>query len=391
MGKITYNKQHIDTSDKKEVLKSLKNNLITTGPYVTKLEKKLCRYLKVKEVVTCSSGTSALYIAMRSINLSKGDIIIIPAINFIASVNMATFLGAKIFLCDVDEFTGQMTPEKLIECIKINKIKKIKAVITMYLGGSPQNVLEFYKLKKKYNFFLIEDSCHALGSSYKFKNRQIKIGSCLHSDISTFSLHPVKTITSGEGGFLSTNSKLLSRKFKLLRSHGIDRAKLSKRYWNYDVIFPSFNFRMSDLNASLAFSQVGKLNSFIQKRNSIANIYLNSFRDFQDRVKIYKSSLNLTSSYHLVIFSLNFKKLKINKDKFIKMLNKKNIFPQYHYIPIYKFSYYKFLKRGQQFKSSEKFYESSISMPIYYDLSIKELMKVIKSVKDILSKFKTND
>ena len=126
----------------------------------------------------------------------------------------------------------------------------------MYLGGNPNNVIEFHKLKKKYNFFLIEDSCHALGSEYKNKGKYVKIGSCVHSDISTFSLHPVKSITSGEGGFLTTNSKSLAKKFKILRSHGIKRTSNKKKYWNYDVIFPSFNFRMSDINASLAYSQI---------------------------------------------------------------------------------------------------------------------------------------
>ena len=148
MNKITYNKQYLDNKDIKEVIKSLKNDLITTGPYIKNFENKLSKYLKVKNVVTCSSGTSALYIALRALNVNKNDVVIIPAINFIASINMAHLLGARIYLCDVNENTGQMTPEKLLECIKINKIKKIKAVITMYLGGNPNNIVNFYKLKK---------------------------------------------------------------------------------------------------------------------------------------------------------------------------------------------------------------------------------------------------
>ena len=387
LRKISYNKQYLDNKDYKEVLKSLKNNLITTGPYVTKLENKLSKYLGVKNVVTCSSGTSALYIALRSLDLGRGDVVIMPAINFVASVNMAEIIGAKIYLCDVDEISGQMTPQKLKECIKVNKIKKIKAVITMYLGGNPDNSIEFYKLKKKFNFYLIEDSCHALGSQYSFKNRKFKVGSCKHSDISTFSLHPVKSITSGEGGFLTTKSKNLANKFKLLRSHGIERTNKHKKYWKYNVLFPSFNFRMSDINASLAFSQLNKINKFMKKRNFLANIYSKKLSSLIDLVKIIKSPDNSISSYHLLILYINFKKLKINKDKFIKIMNEKKIYPQYHYIPIYNFSYYNYLKRGQKFKCSEKYYESAISMPIYYDLSTKNLMKIIKSVKDILSRY----
>ncbi len=387
MNKITYNKQYLDNKDIKEVIKSLKNDLITTGPYIKNFENKLSKYLKVKNVVTCSSGTSALYIALRALNVNKNDVVIIPAINFIASINMAHLLGARIYLCDVNENTGQMTPEKLLECIKINKIKKIKAVITMYLGGNPNNIVNFYKLKKKYNFYLIEDSCHALGSSYYFKKKKIKIGSCYHSDIATFSLHPVKSITTGEGGFLTTNSKFLSEKFKLLRSHGIIRSSRGKKYWKYDVSQPSFNFRMSDINASLGYSQLSKLDKFVKKRNFVVNLYENKLSDISDKVKILKANNNIISSYHLLIMIIDFKKLKIKKDKLIYLLNKSGIYPQYHYDPIYKFSYYKFLQRGKKFESSEKYYQSAISVPIYYSLSIKNLMKVIKSVKDIIKKY----
>ena len=257
----------------------------------------------------------------------------------------------------------------------------------MYLGGNPNNVIEFHKLKKKYNFFLIEDSCHALGSEYKNKGKYVKIGSCVHSDISTFSLHPVKSITSGEGGFLTTNSKSLAKKFKILRSHGIKRTSNKKKYWNYDVIFPSFNFRMSDINASLAYSQIKKLHKFVQRRNYIASVYRKKFHNFSKNISIVDVNNKLVSSYHLLIFLINFKNLLINKDKFIQKLNQLNIYPQYHYIPIYKFSYYKHLKRNHNFKSSERYYKNSLSMPIFYQLSTKNLMKVIKSVKFILLNF----
>lgn len=387
MKKITYNKQYLDNKDIKEVIKSLKNDLITTGPFVKSFENKLSKYLGVKNVITCSSGTSALYIALRALDIKKNDVIIIPAINFIASINMAQILGAKIYLCDVNESTGQMTPETLRECIKINKLKKIKAVITMYLGGNPNNIVNFYKLKKKYNFYLVEDSCHALGSSYYFKKKKIKIGSCYHSDISTFSLHPVKSITSGEGGFLTTNSKFLSDKFKLLRSHGIIRSNRKKKYWKYDVSLPSFNFRMSDINASLGYSQLNKLDGFVKKRNLLAGLYINKLSEISDKVKIIQANKNIISSYHLLIMLIDFKKLKIKKDKFIYLLNKSGIYPQYHYDPIYKFSFYKFLKRGKKFNSAEKYYQGAISVPLYYNLSIKNLMKVIKSVKDIVKKY----
>jgi len=384
MQKINYNKQFIDHLDIKEVTKSLKSKLITTGPYIEKLENAFKKYLSVNEVITCSSGTAALYIAMRAINIKKDDVVIMPAINFIASTNVANILGARIFLCDVDSRTGQITPETLTDCIKINKINKIKLVITMYLGGTPYNIAKFYNLKKKYNFFLIEDSCHALGASYRHKNKFVKIGGCLHSDISVFSLHPVKSITTGEGGVITTRSKSIGNKLRLLRSHGILRNK--KKYWEYDILSPTLNFRMSDVNAALGFSQLKKLPKFIKKRKEIANLYFKNLDNFKKIIKISKVDRDIISAYHLLIISFDFKKLSISKNDLIKKLNKKNIFPQYHYIPIYKYTFYKNLNSPGNFKNSENYYKSALSFPIYYKLEKKNLMKVFKCVKEILIK-----
>jgi len=161
MKNIPYGRQYIDNQDIRSVSKALKQDLITTGDFVKKFEDKISKFLKVKYTTTCNNGTSALHLAFMAIDLKKDDAIIMPAINFIAAYNMARLMNAKIFLADVDPFTGQMTPETLLECIKKNKLKKIKAIITMYLGGYPENVEKFYLIKKKYKCYLIEDACHA--------------------------------------------------------------------------------------------------------------------------------------------------------------------------------------------------------------------------------------
>ena len=222
---IPYSRQLIDERDNKLVLSSLSNDLITTGPFVEKFENNLKKYLKCKFSYVCSSGTAAIHLAMLSLNLKKNDIILMPAVNFIASYNMAKTMGLKVYLVDVDELNGQITPNKLLECIRKNNIKKIHALIVMFHGGYPENVKKFYDIKKKYNFFIIEDACHALGAEYKFKKNFFKIGSCKHTDISTFSLHPLKTITSGEGGIITTNNAKIAKNIRLFRSHGISRNK----------------------------------------------------------------------------------------------------------------------------------------------------------------------
>ena len=390
MENIFYNRQFLDNSDLKEVQKSLKEKLITTGPYVKKLELSLQKYLGVKNAISCSSGTSAIFIALKSINLKKGDNVIMPAINFVASSNAVEMLGANIYLADIDINTGQMSPKTLRECIRFNKLKKIKAVVTMYLGGNPNNIIEFYKLKKSFKFFLIEDSCHALGAKYLFKKNFLMIGCSKHCDISTFSLHPVKSITSGEGGIITTNNNVLASKIKLLRSHGMVRATNSKnknQYWKYDIMTPSLNFRLSDINASLAYSQLKKLNKFIKNRNKLFLSYQFQFKDIQKFLKVVVSDKNTISAHHLMIVMINFKRLKIDKNTFIKKMIKSKIFPQFHYIPIYKFTYYKHLKNKYEFVSSEGYYDSALSLPLYYKLSEKNLIKITKVVKKIINQY----
>ena len=189
---IPYGRQYIDQNDVKTVSNVLKKDLITSGNEIINFEKKITSYLKCKYSSVCNSGTSAILLALLSIGLKKNDVIIMPSVNFIASYNMAKFIGAKIYLADVNKVTGQMSPTDVEECRKKFKLKKVNAIITMYNGGYPENIYDFYKLKKKLNCYLIEDACHALGAEYKFNENFYKIGSCKHSDISTFSLHPLR-------------------------------------------------------------------------------------------------------------------------------------------------------------------------------------------------------
>ena len=380
MESIYYGRHYVDKKDIKIVSNALTQNLITTGKYVKKFEKSLKTYLKSKYVLSCSSGTAAIHLALMAINLKKNDIIIMPAINFIASYNLSNYMNAKIYLADVDPLTGQMTPETLTDCIKKNKIKKIKAFITMYLGGYPENIIEFYKLKKKFNCFLIEDACHALGAKYKHANKYFPVGSCYHSDICTFSLHPVKTITTGEGGIVSTNNVNLFKKILYLRSHGIIRSKLF--YWKYQVNEIGFNYRISDINCALGLSQLKKINQFINYRKRIFNFYQKEFSKYKNLISIPKYKNDYKPSYHLSVISFNFKKMNTTKNKFLKFFEKNKIFFQFHYIPIYKFKV--FNSKRIKYKNTEYYYKNTVSLPIYFNLNLDLQSKIIKKIKFFL-------
>ena len=380
MKYIPYSRQLIDKKDSKLVLSSLSNDLITTGPFVEKFENNLKKYLKCKFSYVCSSGTAAIHLAMLSLNLKKNDIILMPAINFIASYNMAKTMGLKIYLVDVDEYTGQITPNKILECIKKNKLKKIKALVVMFHGGYPEYLKQLNDIKKKYNFCIIEDACHALGSEYKYNKKFIKVGSCKHADISTFSLHPLKTITSGEGGVVTTNNIKIARNIKLFRSHGILRNK--KKHWEYDVLKHGFNYRLSDINCALGLSQLKKINFFLKKRKKIYEKYSTKFNNFNSKLIVPNYSKNIKPSYHLFLINIAFNKLKKTKDHFMRYLIDNNIMAQQHYIPIYKFSIYG--RNSNGFSGSEKYFNNSISIPIFINLSDKDQNKIIKIVKNYL-------
>ncbi len=377
MKKIPYGSQNIDLNDKKLVLSSLNNQLITTGPYLKKFENKLKKYFKCKYNYVCNSGTAAIHLALLSLDLKKNDVVLMPSINFISSYNMAKVMNLKVFLIDVDEKNGQITPEKIHECIKKNKLKKIKALIVMHHGGYPENTLNLNYLKKKYKFYIIEDACHALGAKYRFRDKFINIGSCKHSDVCTFSLHPVKTITSGEGGIISTNNPVIAKKIKLFRNHGILKNK--NQYWKYDIFEIGYNYRLSDLNCALGLSQLNKINFFLSKRKKIYNRYYRELKNFNPNLEIPEYSKDIKPSYHLFLISINFNKIKKNKDHFVKYLNRNKIFPQFHYIPIYNFSIYR--EKKLKLVGSEKYYKNVLSIPIFVSLKFQEQTKILNTIK----------
>jgi dTDP-4-amino-4,6-dideoxygalactose transaminase len=376
---IPYGRQYIDSQDIRFVSKALKEDLITTGHYVKKFETTVKNKLGSKFALTCSNGTSGLHLAFKAIDLKKNDIMVMPAINFVAAYNMSKIMGAKIFFADVDKFTGQMTPKTLLACIKKNKLKKIKAILTMYMGGYPENVLEFYQIKKKYKCFLIEDACHALGAKYKQNSKNIYIGSCKHSDIAVFSFHPVKTITTGEGGLVTTNNNLFYKRILEFRSHGIIRDKKSY-HWKYNIYEPGFNYRLSDINCALGISQLKNIDLFINYRSRIFKFYRQNLKKIEN---IFLPNYNIKnkSSYHLFIASINFKNN--TKNDLLNFYKKNKIMLQYHYIPVYKFS---FFKKKIKLPNCEYYYKNTLSFPIYYNLSFKVLKKIINLLKIFLIK-----
>ena len=384
MKLISYGKHSIDQSDINAVSKALKNKVITSGDLVEKYEKNLSNYFKSNYSVVCNSGTSALHLAFKAADLKKNDVVLMPSINFISSYNLCSTLGAKIYLIDVEPTTGQISYESVLNCIKKYKIKKIKIIITMYLGGYVSDNVKIFNLRKKFKFFMIEDACHALGSDYLYEDKKYKIGSCKHSDMSVFSLHPLKTITTGEGGIISTNKKILYDRLKILRSHGIIRNK--KKHWDYQIIKPGFNYRLSDINCALGLSQLKKINKFVYKRRKIANEYVKSLKFYTNYVNVLNKDKINSSSCHLVILKFNFNNLKISKDQLLSFFLKKGFFLQQHYKPIYLFDLYKKKNESKFFKQSNLYFKSCVSFPVHFELTKFQLAKCLQILKKLMKK-----
>lgn len=376
---IPYGRQYIDKADIREVSIALSKDKITSGETTLKFEKKINEFLNCKYSITCNSGTSAIFIALHALNIKKNDKIIMPSINFISSYSVAKFLGAKVYLADVDRFTGQMRPEDVENCCKKFGIKNFNVLVVMYNGGYPQNAEKFKLLKNKYKCYIVEDACHALGSSYKFKKKYYKVGSCKHSDICTFSLHPLKTITTGEGGIVTTNNKFLSNKMKMIRSLGIKRS--NNKHWEYNIILKGLNFRLTDFQSALGISQLKKINKFIKRRKEISLKYNIEIKKIK-QISILDLVNNYHSSYHLYIIHLN-EQNKNKKEKLIKFMLKNKIILQYHYIPIYKF---KIFKDKYINKNAKIYYKDAISLPIYYTLTQTDQNLIIKLLKKFFEK-----
>lgn len=365
---INYGSQKIFTNDTYSIRRAVISKKISQGKFCNTFEKKLKKYIGVKNVILCNSGTSAIHLAIESLDLKKGSCVIMPAVTFIATYSICSKLGLNIFLADIDPATGQITTKTIKECIKKYQIKP-KLIITMYMGGNVFKPDEIFKLKKKYKCKILEDACHAFGTEYHINKKKYKVGSCKHADICTFSFHPLKTITTGEGGCVTTNDQKLASKIKLLSSHGIIRDQ--KNNTKYDIKNFGYNFRLSDINAALGISQLKNIKEILNQRQKIYNFYAKKIKDYN----YVRTNENCSSSNHLFIIRL--KKNNYNlKMKLLKSLKKNNILAQYHYIPIYKFSAYK--KGTVSLQGAEIYYKSALSLPIHLNLKKKELYKIVK-------------
>ncbi len=375
---IPYSRQSISNKDITDIVKVLKSDFLTQGPKVNFFEQKISKLVKAKFAVACNSATSALHLACLSLNLKPKDIVWTVPNTFVATVNCAINCGAKIDFVDIDPNTWNISLKKLTEKLKKAKRKKKlpKILIPVHFAGQPTEQRKIFKLAKKYNFKIIEDASHSIGAKHYGES----VGSCKWSDITVFSFHPVKIITTGEGGMALTNNRLFAERMKIYRSNGLNKEfKKNNSPWYYEHLSSGFNYRMNDLSAALGISQIKRLKKFVSKRNKIASLYKKYLKNLP--IKFQKIEKYNYSSYHLLVIQFDLSKTSHNYKYIFNRMRKKNYHVNLHYMPLHLSSYFKKkgFKKGQ-YPVSEKYGQISISVPIYFDLKKKDIYKFCKLI-----------
>ena len=363
---INYSQQKVDAEDIYNVSLALNDDYLTQGKRVVHFENNLSKFFKSKYCLAVSNGTAGLYLALKSLNLKKNDKIIISPFTFLSAASCCKLLNLKEKFIDIDTKTLNINIDLLEKELK----KKIyKAIIVTDFGGLPADWERLNSLKKKYNIYLINDNCHSLGS--KFKGDQgyaVK-----YADLAIQSFHPVKHITTGEGGCILTNIKKIHDKIKILRSLGIVKNK--KRYWEYDLIDPSLNFRISDIQCALGSSQITKVKKRIEQRRKIAKKY-DSFFSKYNYFKIPLDNKEYQNSYHLYPLRINFKKFGKTKTQLINYFFKNKIRLQVHYIPTYRMTIFNNWDK-KKFPVCEEVFYSIVSIPMFDSLTKQQINKII--------------
>jgi UDP-4-amino-4,6-dideoxy-N-acetyl-beta-L-altrosamine transaminase len=375
---LPYGRQWIDQEDIEAVVEVLRSDYLTTGPKIEEFETKFAEYVGAKYAVAISNGTAALHAACFAAGIKEGDEVITSPITFAASANCILYQGGIPVFADVNPLTYNIDPFEVEKKIT----PRTKAIIPVHFAGQPVDLDSIHEIAMKHHLLVIEDAAHALGANYKCR----KIGSI--SDMTTFSFHPVKHITTGEGGMITTNDQKLYEKLLLFRTHGITRSPdlLTKNDgpWFYEQQDLGYNYRLTDIQAALGISQLKKIDFFVERRKEIAEIYNEAFKNIEEIIIPFQQE-GCHSSWHLYVIQIEQSMLKINRKKFFMALRAENIGVNVHYIPVYQHPYYR--RNGYcniYCKYSEAIYEKIVSLPIFPRMSNHDVSTVVNAIKKVI-------
>jgi len=377
---LPYGHQWITNDDILRVVNVLKSDWITQGPAIDEFEKNFKQKIGCKNAVAISSGTAALHLAMLGLGIKRGDEVITTPLTFAATANAALYCGAKPVFADIDKETMNVSPNE----IKKKITKKTKAIAPVHFTGLPCDLTEIYEIAEKHGLRVVEDAAHALGAKYRGNT----IGS--KSDVATFSFHPVKHITTGEGGIVATHDDKLAESVRALRTHGIvrDPKYSAEKPWFYEMKWLGFNYRITDIQASLGSSQLKRLDSLVNRRNEIAEKYDTFFKELPEIIRP-ATGKEVLHARHIYVIRLAAEKLSVGRDEIFRALRAENIGVNVHYIPVYWHAYYQQLgyKKGLCPKAEAAF-ETMITLPLFPKMSDTDAQDVMNAVEKVVAHYK---
>jgi len=398
---LPYGRQHIFKNDIEAVCEVLKSDLITQGPVVPEFEKSLCDTLGAPYASACANGTAALHLAVLALGIGADDAVVTTPITFLSSANCARFVGAEVRFADIDPDTALMDPNGLEAVLARDKNHKIKVIVPVHFGGHPLELPAIYELAQKHGARVVDDACHAIGGSYENNGTRYRIGDGRFTDLTVFSFHPVKHIAMGEGGAVLTADPELAGKLALRRSHDMRKQDFINKDmayspdgevnpWYYEMHELGYNYRLTEFQAALGISQLGRLKGSVARRGEIAALYrkLIAEKFSPDEVTPLKVQESVLHAYHLFVVRIAFDKFKTTRAKVMNYLRERDIGTQVHYIPVHLQPYYRrHCGTGPgDFPNAESYYEKALSLPMYPDLTDEDIARVVEELAGSLSR-----
>tara|TARA_A100001037_G_C15152283_1_gene640214 strand:- start:3892 stop:5097 length:1206 start_codon:yes stop_codon:yes gene_type:complete len=393
---LPYGRQTIDDEDIAAVVTTLKSDWLTQGPEIVNFERDLAKVVGAKHAISCSSGTAALHLALFAARIGPGTSVIVPANTFVATANAVRHVGAEISFADIDPTTGLMTAEHAVEALRQRSDREISGIMPVHYAGQCEKPPSLRSMAEKEGITVIEDACHALGTSYKVDENVLMIGGCQHSSMAAFSFHPVKTIAMGEGGAVTTNEDVLAERLRELRNHGLTRNPQrfmqkelafgpdgSPNPWYYELSEPGLNYRASGLHCALGRSQLKKLGHFIRERRRLVVYYNGLIKHLSPLVQPLRAIDYCIPAWHLYPVRIDFAQLGIERKSLIDALSTNGIRSQVHYIPVPWQPYYKDRYGPINLPGTEAYYRRCLSLPLFVGMGKKNVERVVNTLCQI--------